>query len=410
MSAEDFKLGFNVDTLLEEARTRTNGLDDFGEGPFLQPLGLFVDSLENEAMLNPIGKWIAKERCLGHIVNRLHYVNDRKRFPDIAKQNIEKPVFIIGFPRTGTTILHDILAQDPHNRAPLTWEVTFPSPPPQTATFGTDPRIAMCAAALPKMDEKHTIFKAMHPMGAELSQECVVMMGDAMSTPLFHNQFRVPSYQHWVDHELDWRHVYDFHTKQLQHLQSGHMLDRWVLKTGAHLFGLERMLEAYLAFARGDMGEQASPTDMAAFLQELKDDAERTGHKASVEFSGAPIVTVKSAAFKRCLANLVTNAARYARSIAITGHRDHRWLTVTIDDDGPGIPPEMIGQVFEPFFRASRARTKEFDGAGLGLTIAHEIVQRAGGNITIENGRERGLIQVVRLPAEPAPPPYSAAA
>jgi len=245
MSAEDFKLGFNVDSLMEEARKRTNGLDDLGDGPFMEPLGLFVDSLENEAMLNPVGKWIAQERCLGHIVNRLNYIYDRKRFPDIAKQKIVKPVFIIGFPRTGTTILHDILAQDPHNRAPLTWEVTFPSPPPQTATFGTDPRIAMCAAALPKMDEKHTIFKAMHPMGAELSQECVVMMGDAMSTPLFHNQFRVPKYQHWVDFDLDWRHVYDFHQKQLQHLQSGHMLDRWVLKTGAHLFGLERMLEAY---------------------------------------------------------------------------------------------------------------------------------------------------------------------
>ena len=245
MSAEDFKLGFNVESLMEEARKRTNGLDDLGDGPFMQPLSLFVESLENEAMLNPVGKWIAQERCLGHIVNRLNYVNDRKRFPDIAKQKIVKPVFIIGFPRTGTTILHDILAQDPHNRAPLTWEVTFPSPPPQTATFGTDPRIAMCAAALPKMDEKHTIFKAMHPMGAELSQECVVMMGDAMATPLFHNQFRVPKYQHWVDFDLDWRHVYDFHQKQIQHLQSGHMLDRWVLKTGAHLFGLERMLEAY---------------------------------------------------------------------------------------------------------------------------------------------------------------------
>ena len=99
-----------------------------------------------------------------------------------------------------------------------------------------------------------------------------------------------------------------------------------------------RMLEAYLAFARGDAGEHAAPTDMAAFLDELKADAERNGHKTSVTFHGHPIVTVKPAAFKRCLANLVSNAARHAPSIAITGHRDHRWLTVTVDDDGPGIP------------------------------------------------------------------------
>ena len=123
---------------------------------------------------------------------------------------------------------------------------------------------------------------------------------------------------------------------------------------------MQRMLEAYLAFARGDMGEQSAPTDMADFLQELKDDAERTGHKASVDFSGAPIVTVKSAAFKRCLANLVTNAARYAHSIAITGHRDHRWLTVTIDDDGPGIPSRSArkcsSRSFGSTMRAIRTR------------------------------------------------------
>ena len=82
-------------------------------------------------------------------MNRLNYVNDRKRFPAIAGERIVAPVFIIGFPRTGTTILHDILAQDPDSRAPLTWETMFPSPPPDAATFETDPRIARCAAALP---------------------------------------------------------------------------------------------------------------------------------------------------------------------------------------------------------------------------------------------------------------------
>lgn len=243
--AEDFSLGFNVDWLLEEAHRRSGGLDDLGEGPFMEPLKLFVYSLENDAMLNPLGKLIARERFLGHIVNRLHYVNDRKRFPNIAQQKIEKPIFIIGFPRTGTTILHDILAQDPNNRAPMTWEIMFPSPPPQTATFETDPRIELCDSMMPKMDALQTLFKAMHPMGARLSQECVVMMGDAMSTPLFHNQFRVPTYQRWMDYEMDWAPVYDFHKKQLQHLQSEHMLDRWVLKTGAHLWGLEQMLNQY---------------------------------------------------------------------------------------------------------------------------------------------------------------------
>jgi two-component system, OmpR family, osmolarity sensor histidine kinase EnvZ len=101
---------------------------------------------------------------------------------------------------------------------------------------------------------------------------------------------------------------------------------------------MARMLEAYLAFARGDSGETSAPTDMAEFLEELRLDAERHGHKTSVVFHGPPNVTVRPAAFKRCLSNLVSNAARFAPSIAISGHRDHRYLTVTVDDDGPGIP------------------------------------------------------------------------
>ena len=103
---------------------------------------------------------------------------------------------------------------------------------------------------------------------------------------------------------------------------------------------MSSMLEDYLAFARGDSGENAQPTDMALALEELRSDAERNGHTATVAFQGLPVVTVKPAAFKRCLANLVSNAARHADKIAITGHRDHRYLTVTVDDDGPGIPVE----------------------------------------------------------------------
>jgi two-component system osmolarity sensor histidine kinase EnvZ len=161
---------------------------------------------------------------------------------------------------------------------------------------------------------------------------------------------------------------------------------------------MQRMLEAYLAFARGDMGEQSAPTDMAAFLQELKDDAERTGHKATVEFTGQPIVTVKSAAFKRCLANLVTNAARYAHAIAITGHRDHRWLTVTIDDDGPGIPQAQREEVFKPFLRLDDARNQDQGGTGLGLAIARDIARSHGGDVMLGDSPLGGLRATVRVP------------
>ncbi len=161
---------------------------------------------------------------------------------------------------------------------------------------------------------------------------------------------------------------------------------------------MARMLEAYLAFARGDLGESAAPTDMAAFLEELKDDAERHGHRATVVFHGPPTVTVRPAAFKRCLGNLVSNAARYASTIAITGHRDHRYLTITVDDDGPGIPLEQREDVFKPFLRLDDARNQDEGGTGLGLAIARDIARSHGGDIALGDSPLGGLRATVRVP------------
>lgn len=158
------------------------------------------------------------------------------------------------------------------------------------------------------------------------------------------------------------------------------------------------MLEAYLSFARGDSGEQAQPTDMAMALEELRSDAERHGHVATVTFHGLPDVTVKPAAFKRCLANLVSNAARHADAIAIAGHRDHRYLTVTIDDDGPGIPLDMREEVFKPFLRLDDARNQDEGGTGLGLAIARDIARSHGGDITLGDSPMGGLRASVRIP------------
>lgn len=158
------------------------------------------------------------------------------------------------------------------------------------------------------------------------------------------------------------------------------------------------MLEAYLAFARGDAGEPSAPTDMAAFLEELKADAERHGHQTTVVFHGEPVATVKPAAFKRCIANLVSNAARYADTIAITGHRDHRWLTLTVDDDGPGIPADMREEVFKPFLRLDPARNQDEGGSGLGLAIARDIARSHGGEIMLADSPLGGLRATVRVP------------
>jgi two-component system osmolarity sensor histidine kinase EnvZ len=158
------------------------------------------------------------------------------------------------------------------------------------------------------------------------------------------------------------------------------------------------MLEGYLAFARGDSSEQAAPTHITSLLEELRGEAERQGHKAVVNFTGQPVMIVKPAAFKRCVGNLVSNAARHADSIVITGHRDHRWLTVTIDDDGPGIPQNMREEVFKPFLRLDAARNVDEGGSGLGLAIARDIARSHGGDIFLGDSPMGGLRATVRVP------------
>ena len=183
---------------------------------------------------------IARERVLGHLVNRLLFVRDRARYPAIAQEKIVQPVFIIGLPRTGTTILHDILAQDPANRAPMTWEVMFPSPPPQRATSETDPRIARSRRSSP-VDARSRDSRRMHPMGARLSQECVTLMADASVRPCstISSACRATRTGWTMPARAG---VYAFHCRQLQHLQWHCPGERWVLKTGGHMWGLEYLL------------------------------------------------------------------------------------------------------------------------------------------------------------------------
>lgn len=161
---------------------------------------------------------------------------------------------------------------------------------------------------------------------------------------------------------------------------------------------MSRMLEAYLAFARGDAAEQAEATDIAALLEELRANAIRQGQDARVSFQGDPIVVVRPDAFRRCLTNLVSNAQRFARTIVITGVREQRYLVVTVDDDGPGVPEESREDVFKPFFRLDEARNQDHGGTGLGLAIARDIARFHGGDITLATSPLGGLRANVRIP------------
>ena len=161
---------------------------------------------------------------------------------------------------------------------------------------------------------------------------------------------------------------------------------------------MQRMLEAYLAFARGDIGEVAAPTDIPALLEILRQESERLGHETQVVYAGEPIATVRSDAFKRCLANLLNNALRHGRKIRLEGSCDQKFLLIHIDDDGPGIPPDARENVFRPFVRLDEARNQDEGGTGLGLSIARDIARSHGGDVFLTNSPLGGLRASVRVP------------
>jgi signal transduction histidine kinase len=133
-------------------------------------------------------------------------------------------------------------------------------------------------------------------------------------------------------------------------------------------------------------------------ISDLVGELRTLSYDVTLAASTEATVRANRTSLNRAFRNLIINAATHGCRARVTVQSMSSEAHVVIDDDGPGIPPAMLGQVFEPFFRAHPARTKSIDGAGLGLTIAHDIVQRAGGSITIENGPLQGLLQTVKLP------------
>jgi two-component system, OmpR family, osmolarity sensor histidine kinase EnvZ len=161
---------------------------------------------------------------------------------------------------------------------------------------------------------------------------------------------------------------------------------------------MQHMLEAYLAFARGDAGESTTQIDMEEFLEDLRLDAERAGSDVPFTFGGDPIVAVRPNAFKRCLANLISNAQNHGKHISIEAVRDQRFLTIHVDDDGPGIPFDRREDVFKPFVRLDEARNQDEGGTGLGLAIALDIARSHGGDISLSESKAGGLRATVRVP------------
>ncbi len=268
-------VNLDADYLLRTAQKNT-GLDDFGEDDFRQPLALLLDSLEKEADLSLLGRMVAKADLLRTLENRLGIVALLKQHPEITEQPIERPIFVVGPPRSGTTIFHDLLVMDPDNRIPLSWEASYPLPPPETASYRSDPRIARVQADLDRVDQLLPDFKKMHPMGAERAQECVSITSHDFASMIYQVQFFVPSYDRWVM-ACDMKSALKWHRRFLQVLQWQAPGKRWALKSPQHMWHLEHIHREYpdalfVQTHRDPVKTVISMSNLAATLQSLGSD------------------------------------------------------------------------------------------------------------------------------------------
>ena len=164
---------------------------------------------------------------------------------------------------------------------------------------------------------------------------------------------------------------------------------------------MQHMLEDYLAFARGDGGEEAAPTHLADLLDEIHEEAQVYGTLIELKIrktKGDIVLPLKRQAFKRAVTNLVSNAVRYGDHIVIRAATEGTWLRVEVDDNGPGIPASERANVFRPFYRIDRSRNQDGGNSGLGLAIARDIAKSHGGDITLGESSLGGLRAIISVP------------
>jgi hypothetical protein len=229
---------------LLRAAGRRAGTDDFGDMAFLDPLQLLLDACVEEASLSVVGRLALRWDTMRFLNNLLQLRAAERRVPAIACQPIERPIFITGLPRSGTTFLHRLMMADRYNRAPLVWQTVYPYPPD-----GPDRRVARVEQQLRTFERLAPDFHGLHPLFATSPQECSEITAHSFRSLRFDTTHRIPSYRIWLDAA---GHVpaYQFHKRFLQHLQyqnavAGTGAGRWVLKCPDHVFALEAIRTVY---------------------------------------------------------------------------------------------------------------------------------------------------------------------
>ena len=262
-------------SLLDHARHAT-GLDDFGHGQWREPFRVLLKALEEEAQLTLMGRLMARSDIIVWLSTRLQVTDLLQRHPEILDEQVTAPMIIAGLPRSGTSILFELMSQDPEVGVPLTWEAIFPCPPPERASYDSDPRIDKAHKLVTQWNRVAPEFASMHQMGGRIPAECGLLMVGTFISDHIAASHQTPSYSMWCA-QADYLPVYAYHKQILQILQWKNPRQRWLLKAPEHQVHLETLLQVYpdaciVQTHRDPLKCMASTTSLMGTLYHMRSD------------------------------------------------------------------------------------------------------------------------------------------
>ncbi|MDT0577133.1 sulfotransferase [Croceicoccus sp. F390] len=221
-----------ADELIETA-IRQTGFNDFGPDDWREPFHILVKAIEEEADLNLFGRLWTRQELVMFLETRLRIEAEYKAHPEIEDEEIDQPVFVTGLPRSGTSILFELLAQDQQFLAPANWEFVLPCPPPEAETYCNDPRVPRAHDLITQMGRVAPTYQAMHEMGAWIPNECGVAFRLSFRSQHLAATFQVPTYTNWL-FAADQEPAYRYYKRLLKLLQWKNPRGHWLLKAPEH--------------------------------------------------------------------------------------------------------------------------------------------------------------------------------
>lgn len=230
-------------SLLDHAR-RNTGLHDFGADGWQEHFRFLLKCIEEEAELSLVGRLMTRSEFLTFLEVRLQVTEAYKRHPEIEDEEIKEPVFIIGFGRSGTTILLETIGEDPQFRSVQRWESLYPWPAPEEATYASDPRIEKAAAGVEFMLRVTPSYRQTHHVGAKSLIEDIEFTYPAFFSEVWSQMFQIPSWDRYFEQHSPDEH-FQFHKRFLKLLQWKFKRPHWLLKNPTHMPRIKTLLKFY---------------------------------------------------------------------------------------------------------------------------------------------------------------------